>query len=75
MSLFYRSKQRRIEMSDAKNRIFADWYAKVSEIAAREGLEPKANPLPGELDVWVFEFEAGKTPAQAWASVPYKKRW
>lgn len=54
---------------------FAEWKALVDEIAAEEGLTPKESPLPGELEVWVRHFMAGKTPAQAWKAVPYRKRW
>ena len=52
---------------------FAEWKAKVDVIAAEEGLTPKEHPMPGELDVWVEHFNAGKTPAQAWKAVPYRR--
>jgi hypothetical protein len=51
------------------------WKAQVDAIADAEGLTPKANPLPGELDVWRKHWQAGKTPAQAWRAVPYKRRF
>lgn len=51
------------------------WKAKVDAIADAEGLTPKSNPLPEELDVWRKHWEAGKTPAQAWRAVPYKRRF
>ena len=40
------------------------WKAKVDAIADAEGLIPKENPLPGELDVWRKHWRAGKTPEQ-----------
>ena len=51
------------------------WKAKVDAIAEAEGLTPKANPLPSELDVWRKQWQAGKTPAQAWRAVPYLRRF
>ena len=53
---------------------FGEWKAQVDLIADAEGLTPKESPLPGELDVWIKHFNEGKTPAQAWRAVPYKRR-
>lgn len=50
---------------------FDEWKAQVDLIADAEGLTPKENPSPGELDVWIKHFNDGKTPAQAWRAVPY----
>lgn len=52
---------------------FAEWKAQVNAIAAEEGLTPKTNPLPGELETWIKQFRSGKSPAKAWAAVPYRK--
>ena len=54
---------------------FGEWKALVDAIAAEEGLTPKESPLPSELDVWIKHFNAGTTPAKAWKSVPYHRRW
>ena len=54
---------------------WAAWKAKVDAIAAAEGLTPEANPLPGERDTWLRKWEDGKTPAQAWRAVPYRRNW
>ena len=41
---------------------FWQWKAAVDAIADQHNMTPKDNPLPGELDVWVRHFNAGKTP-------------
>ncbi len=59
----------------AKRPGFEEWKAQVDLIAESEDLTPKQNPLPGELDVWIKHFNNGKTPAEAWRAVPYKRKW
>ena len=58
--------------SDGAREPWEAWKAMLDAIAGAEGSEPKASPLPGELDVWRRHWAAGKTPAQAWRAVPYK---
>ena len=52
-----------------------EWKEKVDAIAKAEGLTPKDNLLPGELETWLRQWKAGKTPAQAWHAVPYRNEW
>ena len=54
---------------------FEYWKTQVDAIADAEGLTPKENPTPSERDTWIKQFNEGKTPAQAWRAVPYKRRW
>lgn len=53
---------------------FAEWQVEINKIAESEGLTPKENPLPGELDTWRKQYESGKSPRQAWNAVPYRHR-
>lgn len=66
--------ERSVRPANAVKPGFGEWKAQVDKIAEAEGLTPKEHPIPGELDVWVKHFNAGKTPAQAWQAVPYKRR-
>jgi hypothetical protein len=57
----------------AKRPGFGEWKSQVDAIADSEGLTSKENLFPGELDVWIKHFNEGKTPTEAWRSVPYRK--
>ena len=63
-----------VSLTSGEKKQFAVWKGKLDAIAAEEGFTPKDSPAPGELNDWVKHFRAGKTPAQAWAVEPYKKR-
>lgn len=52
---------------------FEEWQKLLEEFASRKGFERDPDATPGELATWKRQYDLGKTPARAWAAVPYKE--